>query len=275
VARAAARLLLQGGVLVAIALAAAPASADQPLWELGLGAGWLQLPHYRGSDQSHDWLLPVPFAVYRGKIFRATREGARAVLLDGERFDFDISLAASAPTRSSDNLARRGMPNLAATLEVGPNFNFTLARGAIWKLDLRLPVRAVYTLQSKPQSVGWTVSPVLNLDAVLHGWDVGVQAGPLFGSRRYHGYYYDVDAAHASAARPAYRAAGGAAGWRFTTGASRRFGALWLGVFVRADSLSGATFATSPLVRQREHLAYGLAMSWVFKTSDERVADTD
>ena len=54
------------------------APADQPLWELGMGAGGLRLPHYRGSDQSHDLLLPVPFAVYRGEIFRATREGARA-----------------------------------------------------------------------------------------------------------------------------------------------------------------------------------------------------
>jgi hypothetical protein len=31
----------------------------------------------------------------------------------------------------------------------------------------------------------------------------------------------------------------------------------------------------SPLVKQRHNLTYGLAMSWVFKISDERVAGQD
>ena len=118
-------------VMVLALAVAAPALAEQPLWELGLGAAALSLPHYRGSDQSYRWLLPVPFGVYRGQIFRATRDGARAVLLESDRFDFDISLAASPPTRSSDNLARSGMPDLAATVEIGPNLNLTLAQGAV------------------------------------------------------------------------------------------------------------------------------------------------
>lgn len=37
-----------------LTLAAAPARADKPLWELGLGAGLLHLPHYRGSDQTRN-----------------------------------------------------------------------------------------------------------------------------------------------------------------------------------------------------------------------------
>ena len=118
--------------LATIALAvASPSRADQPLWELGLGAGWLQLPHYRGSDQNHQWLLPVPYAVYRGEIFRANRDGARAVLLDSERLDVDISTALSAPIRSRGNRARAGMPNLAPTFELGPNVNFNLAKGVL------------------------------------------------------------------------------------------------------------------------------------------------
>ena len=74
----------------ALLLAANPAHADAPLWELGLGLGGLSLPHYRGSDQTHHEVLPVPYAVYRGQIFRATREGARAVLLDSQRVDVDL-----------------------------------------------------------------------------------------------------------------------------------------------------------------------------------------
>ena len=58
---------------------AAPAG---PLWELGIGAAAVRLPDYRGSDQAHSYLLPLPYVVYRGKILRADRDGARALLLE-------------------------------------------------------------------------------------------------------------------------------------------------------------------------------------------------
>lgn len=252
------------------------ASAIAPLWELGLGVGGLRLPHYRGSDQSHTLLLPVPYAIYRGKIFRATREGARAVLLDSDRVDVDVSVSASAPTSSGDNRARAGMPDLAPTVAVGPNMNLRLARGitgnTAWRLDLRLPVLAVFTLQRQSQTLGWTANPVLNLDMRWQGWDVGLQGGPLWSTRQYNAYFYDVAPAYATATRAAYSAPSGNAGWRWTAGASRRYGNLWLGGFVRGDSVSGAAFEASPLVKQRNAFSVGLAMSWVFAVSDERVA---
>ena len=252
-----------------------PGSAIEPLWELGLGVGGLRLPHYRGSDQSHNLLLPVPYGIYRGKIFRATREGARAVLVESDRVDVDLSVAASAPTSSSDNRARSGMPDLAATVAFGPNLNLTLARGPTWKFELRVPVLAVYTLQRQAQMIGWTASPVLNLDLRWQGWDVGVQAGPMWASREYNAHFYDVAPAYATATRAAYRASAGNAGWRWTAGASRRYGQLWLGGFVRGDSVAGAAFEPSPLVKQRSALSFGLAMSWIFAVSDVRVAIDD
>ena len=84
------------------------------MWELGLGVAALRLPHYRGSDQSHTWTLPVPYVQYRGEIFKANRDGARALLFDSDRVQLDLSVAASAPTRSNDNRARRGMTDLAS-----------------------------------------------------------------------------------------------------------------------------------------------------------------
>jgi outer membrane protein len=262
-------------ILLASLLMAQGAHANEPLWELGLGAGALRLPHYRGSDQAHNWLLPVPYAVYRGKIFRATREGARAVLLDSERLDVDVSVAASAPTRSSGNRARAGMPDLAATVELGPNLNFNLARGAGWKLDLRIPVHAVATLEKGSQGIGWTAMPVVNLDTRVAGWNLGLQAGVLYGSREYHQFFYGVDMAYARPERSAYRADGGYGGSRFTVGASRRMGAFWVGTYVRADSVAGARFESSPLVKQRNTVSAGLALSWVFAASGQRVAVED
>ena len=249
------------------------ARAAQPLWEAGLGAGVLRLPHYRGSDQSHDWLLPVPYVAYRGDIIKADREGARAVLLDTERVDFDVSLAATAPTRSSENDARQGMPDLAATVELGPNLNATLARGAWWKLQLRAPVRAAMTIESNPRMVGWLASPNLNIDTKINGWNAALLGGPLFGSRSFNGYYFDVAPEFATPSRPAYRAPGGFGGWRLIGSTSRRIGRLWMGGFVSADTVRGAVYDNSPLMRKHGTLAFGFAASWVFAESTEQVPD--
>ncbi len=247
-------------------------AVDLPLWELGFGAAALQVPHYRGSDQSHRWLLPAPYFVYRGTIFKSDRDGTRAVLLDTERLDIDLSLAASPPTRPGGNRARADMPDLAATLEFGPRVNARLGQGAGWKLDLRMPLRAVYTVAAHPQALGWTSTPVLNLDLELHGWNLGLQGGPLLGTRRLHASLYDVAPAYATATRPAYAAPGGYAGYGLTASASRRVGDWWLAAFVRSDSLAGAVFESSPLVKQRQNTSFGLAASWVFQVSATRVA---
>lgn len=266
-----------GGTLAALSAISAQ-GAELPLWEAGIGAGALHVPHYRGSDQSHDWLLPVPFFVYRGAIFKSDRNGTRAVLLDTQRLDVDLSVAASPPAGQRDNRARAGMADLAATLEVGPNVNVVLAKGGQggrndigWRFDLRMPLRAVFTVNAHPRAIGWTGTPVLNLDLDVQGWNVGLQGGPLLGTRRLHSHFYSVVPAEATAARPAYAAPGGYAGWGLTASASRRVGDWWLAAFARTDSVGSAAFEGSPLVKQRQTTTFGLAASWVFKVSETRV----
>jgi MipA family protein len=267
--------------LAGLMLGTASRAADEsklplaPLWEVGVGLFALNLPHYRGSDQSRAWLLPVPYGVYRGDILRADREGARAVLLDSGRFDVDLSVAASAPTRSSANIARAGMPDLAPTIEVGPKLNLRLGEAGHWRWDLRVPVRAVITLQKSPRDTGWSATPMLVMDGRIGGWDVGAQAGLLWGSRRLHASIYDVSAAQATASRPAYRSEAGYAGWQTTAGLSRRFNNLWLGAFVRYDSVQNAVFDNSPLVRRNHNVYYGVGLSWIFSQSDQQVPDRD
>jgi MipA family protein len=246
-------------------------AAERPLWEVGVGVGGLHLPHYRGSNQSQSWLLPVPYFVYRGDILKADRSGARALVYEDERFSVDFSVSGSAPADSGDDPARAGMANLEPTIEFGPKLNVALAHGERWKLAMRLPLRAVSTVESQPRHLGWTLAPVINLDTRLPGFDLGLQAGPLWGDRRLHGHYYGVTAADATAARPAYRAPGGYAGWQATAAASRRAGPFWMGGYVRADSVAGAVFEPSPLVTSRRQWSFGFAVAWVFATSQTLV----
>ena len=253
--------------------------SQKPLWELGLGVAGLRLPDYRGSDQSRGYLLPLPYIVYRGTWLKADRDGARALLLDTQRVKVDVSVAASTPTRSSDNTAREGMPNLPAVGEIGPNLNYTIARSVAnrWRLDLRLPLRAAVTLQRSPEFIGTTFSPHLNLDlaGVAGGWNLGLLTGPLFADRKYHEHFYGVDPAYATSTRPAYQAHGGSAGWQALAATSRRFGNTWVGAFVRYDSLRGASFEDSPLVRSRSAVTAGFGVSWILKTSSELVTSSD
>ena len=258
--------LLPFALLMLVASSAARAES-KPLWELGLGAAAVRLPDYRGAEQSRNWLLPVPYFIYRGDFFKADREGARAVLLDSERIDLDLSVGASAPTSSKDNRARQGMPDLAPQLELGPKLEVRLAKGEGWALQWRTPVRAVFTLESKSRVLGWTAFPQLNIDWRVGGWDVGALAGPVMASRGVNGYFYDVKSAFATAERAAYRSPGGYAGWSAVAGVSRRYGDVWVGGFARADNVAGARFADSPLVKRNSNVAFGVAVSWVFAKS--------
>ena len=213
-----------------------PANVGEPLWELGIGVAAVRLPDYRGSDQSSTYALPLPFVAYRGRFLRADRDGARAILFAGRRVVVDLSLSASVPNKSKDNDARRGMPDLPGTFEIGPNVNVELWQSGdrALKLDLRLPVREAITLQTSPRAIGVTFSPNLNLDVrgFAGAWNLGLLAGPLFADRRHHQHFYGVAPEFATATRPAYDAPGGYAGWRATTAFSRRLGNAWLGGFV-------------------------------------------
>jgi len=266
------------GAIAALCLLAAPAAAAElPLWELGAGIGAFALPDYRGSDEGRGYLLPVPYVVYRGKFLKADRHGIRGTLFDSDRLDLNLSVAASLPVDSSRNTARSGMPDLEPSLELGPSLEIALWRAQDRRdvLALRLPLRAAFTLEGSPRAIGWVATPQLNFDlagrGALSGWNLGMLAGPIYGSKRQHQYFYGVAPQFATASRPAYDAPGGYAGLQFIAAASRRFPRFWLGAFLRADTLRGAAFEASPLVKRDTYVAAGVGFAWVLGASAQRV----
>jgi outer membrane scaffolding protein for murein synthesis (MipA/OmpV family) len=92
-------------------------------------------------------------------------------------------------------------------------------------------------------------------------------AGLLFANERQHDYYYQVDPAFATPARPAYDADGGFSGSRFGFALTGRKRDLWAALFLRYDNLSGAEFEDSPLVRTRHSLTAGFSVAWVLARS--------
>lgn len=270
-------------ILAAIAFGALPhlaPAAELPLWEAGAGIAVLDFPDYRGSDERHTLVLPVPYLVYRGDFLKADRESVRGQFYKDDRLDFHLSVNGSIPVDSSDNSARRDMPDLDPTLEIGPNLAVTMQRSDTMHLSLRFPLRAVIaTNLSHARDEGWVFQPQVNVDFYDRfpgpGWNLGFAAGPLFGNKRYHNYFYGVAPQFATAQRPAYEARAGYAGMQFIAALSKRYASYWVGGFVRADTLSGAVFENSPLVRQKDSVAAGVAFAWVFDRSRKRVEAED
>jgi MipA family protein len=265
------------------AAATTAARAEQlPLWELGAGAAGISFPDYRGSDERSNYLLPIPYFVYRGEYLKADRQKIRGLFFKSERVETDISLNGSVPVKSKNNRARRGMPDLDPALEVGPSLNLTLFDAADKRrtLELRLPVRAVIASDFKHVDYqGIVFQPQLNLDnrnfLGHHGLNLGLAAGPVFADRRYHQFIYGVDAAYATVERPAYKAHGGYAGTQFIAAMSRRFPQYWVGGFVKYDTLKGAAFDDSPLVKSRHGFTAGFGIAWVFAESKTKVEARD
>ncbi len=270
---------------LAACICATPARAQEkkPLWELGFGFAAIDFPHYRGSDQRRSWLLPFPYLVYRGDLLKADERGRmRGLFFRSENVELDVSANGTVPVKSSENEARSGMPDLDATFEFGPSLNFFLARSADQKtkVDLRLPVRKVVSTDlHRFDSAGWVFQPNMNLDlndAFGHrGWSFGVQAGVVYGDRRYHNYLYSVAPEFATPTRPAFTSAGGYSGATFITALSKRFPRFWAGGYVKLDYLRGAAFEDSPLVRKKENWTAGFAIAWVLRESSTLVVDRE
>lgn len=266
---------------LAISAVAAQAAEERPLWEIGAGVAAFSFPMYRGSDQTNNFLMPVPHFTYHGDFLKADRQGIRGSLFDSDRVDLTVSLALSPPVASEDIKARNGMSDLKATFEIGPELDFTFWRSENRArfVKLLMPLRAAFTVEGSPKDIGWVFHPKLNMDITdlpgLPGWNLGTLAGPLFGDKRQHAYYYSVAPQFATATRPAYEAQAGYAGMQYLVALSKRFPKYWVGSFVRYDNLTGATFEDSPLVRQKDYFAAGVAITWILGESSTRVMVND
>jgi len=265
-------LLLAGGMAARAEL--------KPEWELGAGPAFIDFPLYRGAAERRSYLLPAPYVQYRGKFLQVERDRVRGLLFRHGRLEADISVNGAVPVSSKDSEARRDMPDLDPTLELGPSLIYHLYydERRHTNVDLRLPVRAVFAVGTREITrQGWLAQPTLNLDlrTVIPGWSLGLQGSLLYGDRDYHSYFYDVAPQYATAQRPAYSAPGGYAGKQVLAALSRRWGDIWMGGFVKWDDLNGAAFADSPLVQRRQSFAAGFMVAWVFAKSEKLVEVSD
>ncbi|MGE5173141.1 MAG: MipA/OmpV family protein, partial [Betaproteobacteria bacterium] len=231
------RSVLLLAALLCLALSSVAVADELPLWEAGLGVAGLSLPDYRGSDEQRGYVLPFPYLVYRGEIFRLDRKGLYGILFESKRVQLNISADAGVPVRSSRNSARTGMPNLDPTFQIGPSLEVCLFTNCDSDrvMQIRLPVRTVFASNfSYLAAIGFVANPQLNFDfrnlGPGSGWNFGFALGPLYATKKYHEYYYQVDSQYAiPGVRAPYDAKGGYSGALIIFTLSKRFEKVWFG----------------------------------------------
>lgn len=268
--------LLAGLSVAAVAQEEKPPQ-EKPLWEVGLFAGAARMPHYRGSDETSTYVLPLPYLIYRGEIVRANRDGIKGILWSSDRLEAALSLSGSPPV-DEDNKARQGMPEIGAIVEAGPGLKFFITdRENPNPLYLKAGVRAAISVATDDFDVAYegihgNVKLIYRNSTLLReqGVFLGLNAGVDFANGQYNETFYSVDSVYATPTRPAYSADGGYSGFSLSANAVKKLNDRWsVGAYYRWDNLSGASYADSPLVKTENNHILGVAIICKLFKSDE------
>lgn len=271
--------------IIVLSISAVPGKAfsqetGAPLWELGLFNAAARIPHYRGSDEYNWYAFPLPYFIYRGRIIRSQRDGVRGIFYENDHVEFNVSLFGNPPV-SSDNQAREGMPELDAIFEVGPVLRIFLA-------DRHLPDKLYLDFSARMASSigfddgldfayrglrmgGYLVYRNFSLLAA-HRMFFGLSVGCDFSDSRLNGYFYDVDPEYVRSDRQVYDAGSGYSGLSTSAVVSKKLtDTLSIGGYIRWDNIDGAVFENSPLVREKNNVVAGCALTWKIMEARKKV----
>ncbi len=243
-------------------------AAPQSKLEVGLVLSSLSVPHYLGSDQRENYLIPVPYFIYRGDRFKADRDGFRGQIFQDDHWELTFSLGGALPVNSSDNEAREGMENLDFIIEAGPNLRYTFFKDKEHRLFFNIPIRGAFTLGTPLfRHQGWVFSPELKYRRGIGEWNFTTSIGSDFTDQRYNNYIYSITDKDVTDTRPLYQSSGGYAGSYIQASMTRQYERWFGGVFMQHYNISGAAYDESPLVLQNHYTSAGLAIGYAFYKS--------
>lgn len=264
------------GLLTGTARAATEPDADLPRWEAGLAGGVGRVSDYPGADRSHTRSIVLPVLILRGPVLRIDAEGVRGRLFASP--DWEADLSATAAFNAQGNDARQGMPDLDYLFGVGPQLVYKGWSGRRGGPSLHLKLRALMSTDGRridrrgtsfDPELRWRLRPAGPAGADLTLW---LQAS--WASAGLQRYFYEVDAASATAERPLYAARAGYLGTEAGVTWTQRPGPAWSWfATARARALQGATNRASPLFKDRSDLSLGIGVIWTPWRSRYTVAE--
>ena len=245
---------------------------DKPLWEFGVIAAGFYTPEYPASDEQHFNPIVVPYFVYRGDILRIENGSAKAVVVENESFELDISFNAAFSASSNETSIRQNMPDLDYLFEVGPQLivpidSYEFKNNSKGKLLFNGKLRGAFATDlSSIDHKGYVFQPELAYEHshLLDGRLVyRIKVAPTWVTEELNDYFYQVDSQYVTETRPFYDAEKGYIGTSITanldyqiTEAVKLFG------FVKFDFHSGAKNSESPLFGSNQTYSFGAGISW-------------
>ncbi|MDH5393708.1 MAG: MipA/OmpV family protein [Gammaproteobacteria bacterium] len=247
----------------------ADTSSAEVLWKLGAGIGNITANSYPGSDQTQSITSPIPYLKVKTKWFDLDREGLHTNWFENTNFRLDFSFDLGLPVKSSESTLRAGMRDLDPVAQFGPLLIYQIDDDQRQKWQIHLPLTYAYSFDDVDASPAGRVSNPRIYFNYLYATktqplDISLSLGPVYGSAKYHDFYYSVEPAFSSPSRPEYLARQGHAGYRFNVSVTRLMNGYWLGVYLRYQNLTDAVFVDSPLVKQKDYWFIAVGASWLF-----------
>lgn len=269
------RALVMGLALPSLG-AAAQEVGSLPLWEIGMFAMGVSQQAYPGAGQQLDRALLLPYAIYRGEVFRMDRSGVGLRKVLSPDVELDLGFAGAFGSRSNEIEARSGMPELGTLVEFGPRIQWTLGKGpGGGRLRADFALRGVFDVTDRFNDKGHAFEPKLVFERDSStGWRYSASAGLVMGDQRLADTLYGVAPAYATPSRPAYAAQSGLIASRLSLYVSRALSpSLRLSAFTRVDSVAGAANQASPLVGKNTGATTGLWLTYTLAQSQTMVVD--
>jgi len=237
--------------------------------ELGLGIGALYYPDYIGSKHYSSLVTPLPYIRYRGEYFRIDEDGLTGNLFGIDGLSIDLSVSGSLPADSNNANARKDMPDLDLTGEVGFQLVYKFFDDSPVVVELEAPLRAVLSTDfTNIVYRGFISNPQLKLALNYSEFEWTFRSGIVLADKEYNNYYYGVQAQYQTPTRAEYTAKGGFNGYRNRIGMTYKKGVWWAGAFISHYSINDAVFKDSPLVETKSNIYMGASIAYIFYTQD-------
>lgn len=242
--------------------------------DIGGGIVSAQIPHYLGSDQNEQYVMPVPYIRYQSDQLDVDRNSFTGYLWHKEKWHLELSAGISLAVDSKDNKTRHGMDDLDWVFELGPSLNYYLLGEP---KALKLLYVGVFTRKATAtdfgsvKDAGWRLGPSLYFETPL--WHTStielttsLRANVNFSDARYLNYYYGVSGKDSLATRTEFSNDSGFSSADLSIGLSLDSKQYWLGGFVKYHYLAGSKQLSSPLVKQDNNVSFGVGFAWKFYT---------
>jgi len=255
----------------------------QPLWEFGAGGVALSVANYPASSERNFIALAAPYIVYRGDVFRVGGgHGARAVVLEKNDIEIDLSFGGAFSAESEDNTVREGMPELDFLFEVGPQLIYKIKDisfdgGGKARLNTQLQTRGVFSTDFRGvDQRGYVIEYILSYQqrgVLFEKSGLNISFSMTYASEKLQDYFYQVDSSFATDGRAQYDAKGGYLGSELSVGLSFPIVENIRGFFGGSVKFhQGAANIDSPLYEKDITYSLGVGFIWRFYQSEAKAS---